>query len=99
MGKSLSRMSPTSLKVSLEAVRRHKAVDLRQAFVTEYRISQHCMRPQPLSDFTEGIRALLVDKDNKPAWLPASLEEVDADHVESFFAPLQAGHRRGDLAI
>jgi enoyl-CoA hydratase/carnithine racemase len=97
--KLLSRMSPTSLKVSLEAIQRHQDVDLRQAFVTEYRVSQHCMRPQPLSDFTEGIRALLVDKDNKPAWLPATLEEVDAEHVEGFFAPLPAGHRRGELAI
>ena len=39
-------------------------------------------------DFAEGVRALLVDKDNEPAWQPARPEEVTDDMVESMFDPL-----------
>jgi len=51
----------------------------------EYRVSQHMMER---SDFYEGIRALLIDKDKKPQWNPPKLELVTDDFVQSFFAPL-----------
>jgi hypothetical protein len=38
-------------------------------------------------DFIEGIRALIVDKDNKPRWNPARLADVTAASVEAFFTP------------
>lgn len=41
-------------------------------------------------DFAEGVRALLVDKDNNPQWQPATPEEVTDELVESLFAPLPA---------
>lgn len=44
-----------------------------------------CMRNQ---DFKEGVRSLLVDKDFAPKWQPASLAEVTADYIESYFQPL-----------
>ena len=40
------------------------------------------------SDFFEGIRAALVDKDRKPVWAPATLEEVSDAAVDEYFAPL-----------
>ena len=40
------------------------------------------------SDFFEGIRAALVDKDKKPAWNPSTLEEVSDAAVESYMQPL-----------
>jgi len=49
----------------------------------EYRVSQHMMER---SDFYEGIRALLIDKDKKPQWIKSEL--VTEDFVQSFFAPL-----------
>lgn len=39
------------------------------------------------SDFREGVRALLIDKDMSPRWSPASIREADAQWVESFFLP------------
>ena len=51
----------------------------------EFRIVVGCMRN---NDFREGVRALLVDKDNAPKWQPATLAEVTNDYVESYFQPL-----------
>ena len=38
--------------------------------------------------FAEGVRALLVDKDNSPKWSPDSLELVSSSLVEEHFSPL-----------
>lgn len=46
------------------------------------------MYTQAGHDFYEGVRAILVDKDNKPKWSPATLEEVTPDIVLGHFTPL-----------
>jgi len=78
--------SPMSLSVTLEAVRRAAKLDnLEDVLVQEYRISCSTLRTH---DLVEGIRAAVVDKDRKPKWSPASVEAVNADDVEAFFAPV-----------
>jgi enoyl-CoA hydratase len=54
----------------------------------EYRLSQHLMAAH---DFFEGVRALIVDKDNTPHWQPNSLAAVDDAAVAAYFAPLDDG--------
>ena len=94
--KVLRSMSPTSVKLTMEGMKRSTTLNIGEALAMEYRMAERCvLRPQPQSDFYEGIRAVLVDKDNNPSYLPKTLEEVHS--VESFFAPLEAGHPRGEL--
>lgn len=49
------------------------------------------------SDFQEGVRALLVDKDNNPSWHPSTVEDVSESDVEAFFAEL--GEHELDVAL
>jgi hypothetical protein len=49
-------------------------------------------------DFAEGIRALLIDRDGKPAWRFQDIESVDEDWVEAHFAlPFEGDHPLSDL--
>ena len=77
--------SPTSVKVTLEALRRLEGIedgDVRDALRQEYRIASHMVRRH---DMAEGIRAQLVDKDRNPQWDPATIEEVGDDVVQAHF--------------
>ena len=53
----------------------------------EYRLGGRVVRTH---DFQEGVRAVIVDKDNAPKWSPATLEGVSDAEVEALFAPLAA---------
>jgi len=85
VAKIIRRQSPTSLKVTFAQVARGEHMDFDSAMVDEYRLSQAFMAG---ADFYEGIRAVLVDKDNQPKWNPAALPEVTAEAVEAHFRPL-----------
>jgi hypothetical protein len=86
---TIEKMSPTSLKVTLEGmIRGQEYRDIGESLKMEYRMSQNFMKEG--SDFYEGIRATLIDKDKSPEWFPASLEEVNRDDVIKYF------HHLGD---
>jgi enoyl-CoA hydratase len=77
--------SPTSMNLAFEQVRRGATMDFEDAMKTEFRIVS---RIGDGHDFFEGVRALLIDKDNQPRWQPASLEAVDRAKIEHHFASL-----------
>jgi enoyl-CoA hydratase len=77
--------SPTSLKIALAQMRRGPALDFNECMRTEFRIVSRVMRGQ---DFYEGVRAVIIDKDQAPRWNPATLEAVVPAQVEQYFAPL-----------
>jgi len=80
--------SPTSLRITLRQLILGQGLDLEEALRLEYRMTQHVMAAH---DFYEGVRAALVDKDQKPRWRPASLAEIDDRAAEAYFAPLGDG--------
>lgn len=77
--------SPTSLKITLRQLIAGVGCSVEEALKLEYRLTQHVMEAH---DFYEGVRAVLVDKDQKPHWQPATLDEVTDSIVDSYFAPL-----------
>lgn len=79
--------SPTSLALSLRQMQIGGGLDMREAMRTEYRIVSRVCRGH---DFYEGVRAVIVDKDNAPAWKPARIADVDPAEIERHFAPLGA---------
>ncbi len=84
----LMKMSPTSLKLTLKAVRSARlAHDLASSLRQEFRLAQACEKGH---DLVEGIRAAIVDKDRNPKWSPARLEEVTPEMVEACFGDADA---------
>jgi len=83
--KTLKKMSPSSMKITLRQLQQGARMDLKQVLEMEYRMSQACMDN---NDFYEGIRAMLVDRDNTPVWKPSTLEEVAEQIVDSYFEKL-----------
>ncbi|OAY49374.1 3-hydroxyisobutyryl-CoA hydrolase-like protein 1, mitochondrial isoform X10 [Manihot esculenta] len=84
----LKEASPLSLKVSLRSIREGRFETLDQCLVREYRMSLQGISKNISTDFCEGVRARMVDKDLAPKWNPASLEQVSEDMVEHYFSPL-----------
>ena len=86
---TLATKSPQTLKVAFRqlregAARTTFADEMRQ----EYRIGARVVHRH---DFLEGVRAVIVDKDNAPRWNPATLEAVSEALLDEIFAPLAAG--------
>ncbi|MCO5594080.1 hypothetical protein L7F22_048101 [Adiantum nelumboides] len=86
---NMRRASPLSLKITLKSIRKGRHQPLADCLKHEYRLSIRLLDGNFSGDFYEGIRALLVDKDKKPKWNPASLELVTSDMVDHFFSPLK----------
>lgn len=85
--------SPTSLKLTLRQLITGRGFAIEDALALEYRLTQRVMAGH---DFYEGVRAVLVDKDQKPHWKPLTLAAVDERLVDSYFVPLGEAELRFD---
>jgi len=89
--KALRQRSPLLLAVSLEQIRRGRSMGLSDELRMERDMVRHCFHADHLlrrgaqTDTAEGIRALVIDKDRQPKWLPATIEEITPDMVTPFF--------------
>jgi hypothetical protein len=95
---TLAAGSPSSASLSYALQQRAPQLSLADVFRIEYVAALHCAaRP----DFAEGIRALLIAKDRRPQWQPASLADITPDWVDGFFvSPWSAdAHPLADLGM
>ncbi|KAK7311045.1 hypothetical protein RJT34_08919 [Clitoria ternatea] len=86
--RKIKEASPLSLKVILRSIREGRFETLDQCLVREYRMTLRGISKQVSSDFFEGVRARMVDKDFAPKWDPPSLKEISEDMVEYYISPL-----------
>ena len=83
---ALMKLSPLSMAITVEQLKRCANRSFEDSMTIEYRMSQRCM--QKGHDFFEGVRALLIDKDQQPKWNPPSIEGVTQALVEEHFKPV-----------
>lgn len=87
--KAIRRNSPIAITCTLDAVRTAREFErLEQSLDLEYR---YVARAMEQGDFLEGIRAALIDRDRKPKWDPARLEDVTPEMTAAMLAPLKEG--------
>jgi enoyl-CoA hydratase/carnithine racemase len=84
----INTRSPTMLAVTLEQLKRGKSMSLAECLRMELGLVRHSFIQ---GDFIEGVRAMIIDKDNAPAWRPPHLEEVTDAAVAAMFADPWAG--------
>ena len=84
MQESLRYGSPLAAHLVFRQLRRAENMSLREVFESEMILTGQCLRHQ---EFSEGVRARLVDKDNNPEWMFESIKEVDPEVVSNFFCP------------
>lgn len=88
----LRKRSPISLAITDRHIRSARDLDLRETLIQDYRLAVRCLENE---DFAEGVRAVLIDKDNQPKWQHARVEDITEGEVLPYFAPLGAD----DLAL
>jgi enoyl-CoA hydratase len=84
---AIASKSPTSLKIALAQLRRGKSLPFEECMKIEFRIVSRIVYGH---DMYEGVRAVIIDKDNAPRWRPATLSDVSDADVAQYFAPLHA---------
>ena len=80
--KSMAQGSPLAALVAFRQLIETRHASLREVFLAELVLATNIMR---YPEFAEGVRALLIDKDRKPAWRYASTRDDPAEVVDSFF--------------
>jgi enoyl-CoA hydratase len=82
--------SPTSVAVTFRQVRQGASLSFEDCMRLELRIAEHMIRGH---DFYEGVRAVILDKDNAPRWNPATIEALSGDEIDRYFQPTPDSER------
>ncbi|MOA23166.1 3-hydroxyisobutyryl-CoA hydrolase [compost metagenome] len=86
---------PLTAHLIWEQLRRAPYLSLAEVFRMEYTMSLNCCRHP---EFAEGVRARLIDKDNRPSWHWPQLEDVPDAAIAAHFTPTWEGeHPLADL--
>lgn len=80
--------SPTSLAIALRQMQIGAKLDIDEAMRIEFRLAARVARG---ADFYEGVRAAIIDRDNRPIWSPREIEALKPAEVDLYFAPLAEG--------
>ncbi|XP_071715692.1 3-hydroxyisobutyryl-CoA hydrolase 1-like [Rutidosis leptorrhynchoides] len=83
---SMKAATPMGLKIFMRMIREGRSKSLEQCLETEYIAISHVLGRTISNDFYEGSRAILIDKDRKPQWVPSKLEEVSDEMVAKCFS-------------
>jgi len=81
---AMNRGCPTSVGIVVEQLHRAPALGLADCFRLEMVVATHCAHH---ADFVEGVRALIIDKDNQPRWRFATIEVLPEAYVAEHFEP------------
>jgi len=86
--KGLRSKSPTSMKVTCQQIRVGAEFEFDDCMKLEWRLVNRIIKGV---DFYEGTRAVVIDKDQSPVWVPDTLDQVSTEDVDAYFAPLDTG--------
>ena len=78
----LETRSPLAMAVTLQMLRHARELTLEQCFQLELHLDRQWF---DRGDLIEGVRALIIDHDKTPHWNPSTLDQLDDNHVASFF--------------
>ncbi|HLL59609.1 MAG TPA: enoyl-CoA hydratase/isomerase family protein, partial [Allosphingosinicella sp.] len=88
--------SPQACKVSLRLLSDGaKMADFADEMRQEYAVAAHVVQRH---DFVEGVRSVLIDKDNQPRWQPETPDRVTDHMIDTIFAPMPAGQEWAPLS-
>ncbi|MCF8471074.1 MAG: enoyl-CoA hydratase/isomerase family protein [Parvibaculum sp.] len=82
---TIETKSPTSTLVAFRQVNEGERLGFEDCMKLEYRLINSFVKGH---DFYEGVRAVVIDKDQAPKWKPATLAEMSASDVDGYFEPL-----------
>ena len=84
----IRKKSPTSLKITFHQLKEGASMEFEECMVMELRLALRFMEGH---DFYEGVRAVVIEKDNQPKWQPNNVSQVKNEIVQRYFAPLADG--------
>jgi Enoyl-CoA hydratase/isomerase len=80
-----TRLAPLSLELTFRSIREAETKTLRECLISDFRIAQRLMKR---NDYFEGVRARIIDKDDKARWTHDGVAAVNPAEIEACFAPL-----------